>query len=194
MPAPIEGVDGNWRCLSCNNINLGVRDRCNRCGMPKGSDGLAGMMGNAMPPPPPKKGAPIEGVDGNWRCGSCSNINYAVRDKCNRCGGPRPSPTTAFMDAGGVFQLAGLSNGLGLNGLSAAYFSAQQSAQQQLGSQRGPTTEVAQLQAQLALLTQRQTNLESQVQTLQNQLAQQAALLSGAGIASPITSLNPLRQ
>ena len=31
----VSGVDGNWRCPQCQNINFGKRDRCNRCSCPK---------------------------------------------------------------------------------------------------------------------------------------------------------------
>ena len=37
-------------------------------------------------------GAPMEGVDGNWRCDMCSNINFGKRMSCHRCGGQKPSP------------------------------------------------------------------------------------------------------
>ncbi len=25
-----EGVDGNWKCMQCGNINFGTREQCNR--------------------------------------------------------------------------------------------------------------------------------------------------------------------
>ena len=28
---PEEGINGNWRCFGCNNINFGHRTTCNRC-------------------------------------------------------------------------------------------------------------------------------------------------------------------
>jgi len=34
-------------------------------------------------------GPPIAGVDGNWKCNSCNNVNFAQREKCNRCGGDK---------------------------------------------------------------------------------------------------------
>jgi hypothetical protein len=40
-------------------------------------------------------GAPIEGVNGNWRCNTCSNVNFKYRTKCNRCDAPRGSPEAA---------------------------------------------------------------------------------------------------
>ena len=38
-----------------------------------------------------RRGCPIEGVDGNWRCTECGNINFGKREKCNRCSAPRPA-------------------------------------------------------------------------------------------------------
>ena len=32
---PEEGVNGNWRCMSCFNINFGHRHTCNRCKEPR---------------------------------------------------------------------------------------------------------------------------------------------------------------
>ncbi len=32
---PTEGERGNWRCLSCANINFGHRNACNRCKQPR---------------------------------------------------------------------------------------------------------------------------------------------------------------
>ena len=30
-------------------------------------------------------GCPEEGINGNWRCASCFNINFGHRTTCNRC-------------------------------------------------------------------------------------------------------------
>mmetsp|Transcript_72541 Transcript_72541/g.120094 ORF Transcript_72541/g.120094 Transcript_72541/m.120094 type:complete len:91 (-) Transcript_72541:120-392(-) len=32
---PVAGVDGNWQCLKCRNVNYAMRDTCNRCQEPK---------------------------------------------------------------------------------------------------------------------------------------------------------------
>jgi len=78
--APVAGVDGNWSCAHCHNVNFAHREVCNRCGahrpqsFPKGGG---------------KGVAPVAGVDGNWQCRYCNNVNYAVRAECNRCGAPR---------------------------------------------------------------------------------------------------------
>ncbi|KAL1515365.1 hypothetical protein AB1Y20_001994 [Prymnesium parvum] len=191
MPTPIEGVDGNWRCHSCNNINLGVRERCNRCALPKGIDvhslakgfeAHAAMTVSALALP--KKG-PVEGVDGNWRCSGCSNINFGIRDKCNRCTAPRSSlALQPYADVQAhMFQMGLESLRNGTNGRNGFQASALQGAH---GSTIAPaannSNNVAQLEVQVALLTQRQTNLELQVQALQSQVAQQAALLTSAGL------------
>ena len=41
---PLKGVDGNWECDKCGNVNFGSRDKCNRCANPKGGE-MGGMMG-----------------------------------------------------------------------------------------------------------------------------------------------------
>lgn len=88
---PVEGVDGNWRCLSCSNINFGTRAVCNRCQSPRPSD-VQLMQAQMEAPAVRKGGAPVEGVDGNWKCLSCTNINFASRTHCNRCQAPKPTP------------------------------------------------------------------------------------------------------
>ena len=42
---------------------------------------------------------PIEGIDGNWRCLACNNINYVQRSNCNRCQGKpaRDQPLTTYL-------------------------------------------------------------------------------------------------
>lgn len=77
---PVAGVDGNWQCQSCQNVNFAVRSVCNRCQAPKAPS----------PPPAGKGGAPVAGVDGNWECPQCRNVNFAVRSVCNRCQAPQP--------------------------------------------------------------------------------------------------------
>ena len=50
---PLEGIDGNWKCEQCGNVNFGSRDKCNRCqtmkgGGMSGSGGMGGGMGSGM--------------------------------------------------------------------------------------------------------------------------------------------------
>ncbi|KAL1528911.1 hypothetical protein AB1Y20_010233 [Prymnesium parvum] len=92
---PQEGVDGNWKCTSCGNINFVQRHGCNRCGTAKPppeqlqAREMELMMGVAPAGGMPR-GAPVEGVNGNWRCTSCSNVNWEQRDVCHRCQTPKP--------------------------------------------------------------------------------------------------------
>lgn len=79
--APRAGVDGNWACPQCQNVNFASRTVCNRCGWAKPAN---------QPPARGKGGAPIAGVDGNWACPSCGNVNFRGRTECNRCHEPKP--------------------------------------------------------------------------------------------------------
>jgi len=81
MPPPIPGVNGNWSCLNCQNVNFAVRTVCNRCTAPKPPHLMQQAKGRA----------PVAGVDGNWACPHCQNVNYAIRDACNRCQVPKPA-------------------------------------------------------------------------------------------------------
>jgi len=65
---PRAGENGNWGCTKCQNVNFPHRQKCNRCGEPKGT----------------------EDQFGNWNCPKCRNLNYAHRDRCNRCDLSRP--------------------------------------------------------------------------------------------------------
>lgn len=100
---PAAGVDGNWACPQCQNVNFAVRDACNRCQAPKAT-ARAGQANWGVVVQPPPQGqwaaarpvAPMESawgppllVNGNWQCPDCQNINFAVRSACNRCQAPR---------------------------------------------------------------------------------------------------------
>merc|ERR1712176_737438 len=76
---PVAGVNGNWACMHCRNVDFAARDVCNRCQMPKPPPQVAGKRG----------GAPVAGVDGNWACSHCGNVNFPTREACNRCQTPR---------------------------------------------------------------------------------------------------------
>jgi len=111
MPAPVAGVDGNWQCTACGNVNFANRDACNRCNSPKpaaagngwgpGGWGAAGGKSKGG-----KGGVPVAGVDGNWACSQCGNVNFAVREACNRCGAPKyqsaPPPQSGPPRRGGA--------------------------------------------------------------------------------------------
>jgi len=52
--------------------------------------GLPGPTASGLPGGLPGGGVGLEGVD--WTCGACSNLNWARRMACNRCGKPKPPP------------------------------------------------------------------------------------------------------
>lgn len=87
---PVAGVDGNWECAMCNNINYAIRTVCNRCSTPREEKQIHSHWALPPKPPPPVGGTPIAGEQGNWVCAVCSNVNWAVRTACNRCQMPRP--------------------------------------------------------------------------------------------------------
>lgn len=116
--APLEGVDGNWRCDMCSNINFGKRLSCHRCGAQKpsaeaierrlseinerrtvtavtpGADGRLPYVKKAVN----HKGEPLVGIDGNWKCGSCGNSNFGDRMSCHRCKSNREEAEVPAVD------------------------------------------------------------------------------------------------
>lgn len=98
--APVAGLDGNWACPSCSNVNFAIRGACNRCQTPRpqevlhrGKGGAGGGKGG---------GAPMVGIDGNWACPACNNVNFAVRGACNRCQTPKPPEVLASRTPSGA--------------------------------------------------------------------------------------------
>jgi len=98
---PIAGMDGNWACAHCHNVNFAHRDVCNRCQAPRPFEGPSHGKGGRGPGG--KSGAPVAGVDGNWACALCGNVNYSTREACHKCGSPRedsPAPPGGGAKAG----------------------------------------------------------------------------------------------
>jgi len=101
--SPKDMRPGDWMCPSCNNHNYADKTSCNRCGLPKPVAGLDpgikvaasyGSYGAAMPQArlttlPPRVSPYGNRAAGNWTCSACSNVNYPLRTKCNRCGLPK---------------------------------------------------------------------------------------------------------
>mmetsp|Transcript_116553 Transcript_116553/g.330268 ORF Transcript_116553/g.330268 Transcript_116553/m.330268 type:complete len:529 (+) Transcript_116553:1389-2975(+) len=101
--APVAGVNGNWECPSCRNVNFPSRNACNRCQAPR-PDGVAdGAFGGCAPMPGGGGGKgrpPMAGVDGNWACPLCQNVNFGTRQACNRCQAPRPQEDSTWAAQG----------------------------------------------------------------------------------------------
>ena len=97
--APVAGIGGNWACQACGNVNFAFRDACNRCHLPMQdmatATAAAGDWNWAWQPEPVeanaeatnmhRRGPPVAGVDGNWACSLCGNVNFASRMNCNMC-------------------------------------------------------------------------------------------------------------
>jgi hypothetical protein len=102
---PVAGIDGNWECPHCGNVNYARRMQCNRCGeqrQPTDGDDTS-MLAEALMPfsnlagrASHKSQPPVEGENGNWKCLDCKNVNYARRTACNRCGKPRNEESLMF--------------------------------------------------------------------------------------------------
>lgn len=101
MPTKVGGDmrEGDWMCGQCGNHNYASRQACNRCEAPKPSKllayGAAKMMQEKHNRLSPYLAPAMSGKGGmrpgDWMCPSCSNINYAMRTACNRCGGAKPT-------------------------------------------------------------------------------------------------------
>lgn len=94
LPPPRRGrkgaPEGSWVCSACDNVNYPSRTTCNArgCGRPREEVELPNGVINGGPEPEQQ----IEDFpEGSWVCGSCQNVNFPGRDKCNRrtCGKPR---------------------------------------------------------------------------------------------------------
>merc|ERR1740130_1332060 len=87
----------------------GMSDKiCSMCHFPKEEDdSVASLAQEHVVQPRQKGGAPVSGLDGNWSCSSCRNINFAVRTACNRCQTPKGQDggfAGAFQQKGGGHQ------------------------------------------------------------------------------------------
>jgi len=187
---------------------------CNRCGAGRPADAGQDFSGGA-----PVKRGPVAGVDGNWKCPACNNVNYFQRTNCNRCGAAKPpeDPYAQMMAAQmmAAQQVAGeppksadVLAAYGVAGMDAVLSQARVLAsrspplhhfgsvptprvqavsdQAALGMSMDPNMlQIPVLQEQIAQMAQRQMQmaltvgaLQTQVQQLQTQLAQQAMQLS----------------
>lgn len=98
----MAGVDGNWQCSLCGNVNFSHRDACNKCGLPREHSDPTDPLGHETRGTKRAREAPVAGVDGNWRCSQCANINFGARDFCNMCGAPKNTPRFVAPPPGGA--------------------------------------------------------------------------------------------
>lgn len=99
---PATAAAGGQSAAHARVVVCAVRAVCNRCSAPKPSaqeaaeqrteqvsQHSAQMLHGTNRRP---NGEPIDGMDGNWGCKACSNVNFSKRDVCNRCFAPKPPP------------------------------------------------------------------------------------------------------
>eukprot|EP00727_Mastigamoeba_balamuthi_P008897 m51a1_g463 hypothetical protein (320) ;mRNA; f:173551-174734 len=100
---PIAGIEGNWECLNCHNVNYPRRTVCNICACertPEQSraaeewlEQLGRRDDGSMPfvyPQFVQQGIKGQQAAANWQCGHCGSINYPHRTSCGRCHAERP--------------------------------------------------------------------------------------------------------
>uniref|UniRef100_A0A8D9B6M4 Zinc finger Ran-binding domain-containing protein 2 n=1 Tax=Cacopsylla melanoneura TaxID=428564 RepID=A0A8D9B6M4_9HEMI len=74
----------DWVCSDplCGNINFYYRKNCNKCGTGRNEyvPALVKVIGK-------KAAAKSQGIfkDQDWQCKGCGNVNWARRQKCNKC-------------------------------------------------------------------------------------------------------------
>lgn len=207
--APVEGMDGNWKCPQCSNINFGQRDSCNRCQAPKPPPEYIAQREAIVQATAPGsgggsaggRGAPHAGVDGNWKCSGCGNVNFKWRESCNRCGTAKeignPSLMAGvqqFADANGQVYSMDASGQLTLNhssGFGASMGGGDLAFGATIG-QPGPQADllpmVQQMQQQMMTMQSSITTLHGHVQQLQQNLtliSQQSQLAAMSGSSGP---------
>merc|ERR1719331_3036777 len=81
---PPEARPGDWDCPKCGNLNFSSRTKCNGT-LPNGDGCLLAR------PEFEKYGVALVKSkmmhkEGDWNCFRCGNINFQIRDECNKCG------------------------------------------------------------------------------------------------------------
>jgi len=86
---PANFRPGDWMC-KCGNHNYASKSVCQKCQTPKDQGDLSNLgvlaglgMGGGLP-----SNVPSAFRQGDWIC-KCGNHNYAKRDTCGRCDGPK---------------------------------------------------------------------------------------------------------
>eukprot|EP00759_Apiculatamorpha_spiralis_P011307 PhF_6_TR18703/c1_g1_i1/m.27333 len=88
---------GDWTCPNCNDTNFAFRNICRKCDAPRvggfvsgtptnnngGGGGRGGRGGQGG-----RGGGYGGGRPGDWNC-PCGEMNFASRNQCRRCNGPR---------------------------------------------------------------------------------------------------------
>lgn len=110
---PIEGVDGNWRCTACQNINFPKRITCHKCSSDKPPYEVLERRNQeiaerraaqaAMRAQPPKDSWKAPANKANWLCATCDFVNPYNKASCGQCDAPKEG-NTAHSDAQQFFN------------------------------------------------------------------------------------------
>ena len=101
-PGPIEGLDGNWRCAMCQNINFPKRNTCHKCLSDKphfadleqrNLEIAERRMTQAAMRAAPKEAWKPPLSKANWKCATCEFINPHDKKSCGQCDEPFGSTT-----------------------------------------------------------------------------------------------------
>jgi len=76
---------GDWNCASCGEHNFSSRTSCRKCNTSKGTTTSYGT-GVAQVDGFGHGQLQIDVRKGDWICGKCSDLNFANKTQCRKCG------------------------------------------------------------------------------------------------------------
>eukprot|EP00930_Biecheleria_cincta_P045956 TRINITY_DN31679_c0_g1_i3.p1 TRINITY_DN31679_c0_g1~~TRINITY_DN31679_c0_g1_i3.p1 ORF type:complete len:693 (+),score=159.28 TRINITY_DN31679_c0_g1_i3:100-2178(+) len=92
LKPPTDVREGDWMCPVCAAHNFASKKNCFKCKLPHPNGGGSETISSSRPGP---YGVPVGGVNGNWTCLGCRNVNFPARTVCNRCKAPKPPEADA---------------------------------------------------------------------------------------------------
>jgi len=81
---------GDWRCSNCNENNFAKRDTCRKCNTTKGNAHPSFGTGQHQVEGYGHNQIDVTVKKGDWICESCSDLNFANKKACRKCGNTRP--------------------------------------------------------------------------------------------------------
>ena len=80
---------GDWRCSQCNENNFAKRDSCRKCHTAKGNSHPSYGTGQYQVEGFGHQQFDVSVKKGDWICESCSELNFANKKVCRKCGAGR---------------------------------------------------------------------------------------------------------
>jgi len=105
-----SGRPGDWNCPNCGDMQYAFRTECRKCATAKPAQG---MQGNMLP----FGGGFCGGFGGqqsragDWNCPSCSDMQYAFRTECRKCGTAKPAGGNTTVPSGQQRRVGGRRDG-----------------------------------------------------------------------------------